>query len=83
MDSKNIKEYHSNSTIFTLEDEKYGLQYCFAEDDKEDKTNIHLLSNGERMKDIKRKERVKKSIEPGQLMGHWTNLEKKKYHWFL
>lgn len=27
--------------------------------------------------------KLKKQVEPGIRIGHWTLEEKKKYHWFL
>jgi hypothetical protein len=60
------------------------LEYPILEDDRDDKCNIHILNRlNIQDKDTKKKERVRKPLEPGQLVGHWSILEKKKYHWFL
>lgn len=55
----------------TLHDEDKCQQYPFLVHKKEKK--IYSKS----------RERIKKPLEPGKLVGHWNTLEKKKYHWFL
>ena len=50
-----------------------------------DKCNSHMrpASYKARKAPSSPKERTKRPLQPGKIVGHWNYIEKKKYHWFL
>ena len=69
-------------SVFNYDEAKHDIGYPLHDDDK---CNMHILNKilSYDKSENKKKDRVKKPLEPGQLVGHWNTLQKKKYHWFL
>ena len=66
--------------VFGYEEAKPNFSLPSSEDDKCSQPQITDRSEN-RARNTK--ERVKKPLSEGQLVGHWHPQEKRKYHWFL